>query len=348
MENQNPTPPTPVQNLQTQTPPPPPTFQNEPKKGFPIPKIVLVGTILVILLIILIGGGLFLLGENKNAKQTPQTPTEITQTPIPSTTSASNSIPDWKTFTNLAVGYSIQFPVELIFDCGEEGPEGCFIDNGVDIASPNEKEITKNYVSISLFDYLNSDDTSEDDKKFYDKLLNAGIGEKVITPESKGVIERIPNIKIGNLSAKAYQETDKVAYNAKLLKMIFITAGERMFRIRGFLGNADISEELFDKMISTFKLIDSDNIKAELLSNITNELGKEYIDVRLNFLVDNYLEGTSLFKAGTEDEDIVNFYAKKENGAWKIIYEGNFTSYTKCKETMSKIKDAPRELSCSF
>lgn len=177
-------------------------------------------------------------------------------------------ISGWKTFTNEDFFYSLKHPEKYTVECYEENSMRCFIflpENSslYDDENEDSDEYEENQNLIVFYDaeydLVINDEDQQEDQKLKSDLLKAAIEDKIpveyFPPSS--YMERVDNLKIGNLEARVFKSHGDVGYESELTKTLYIAQDNKKFWVTGALNNDGISEKIFDQIFSTFKFTDN-------------------------------------------------------------------------------------------
>lgn len=323
---------------------------NKPRLTKKIKIIITVVIITIISLTVgLVGAYMF-----NNSSQTQVTTEEI----VSSTPSPANitSDADWKTFINVDQKYSINYPKNYFIDCLESGK--CDIGFDHDPTS-DDSSGTGNLISIiplvlyyqynSLGEYEDEEDEEyEELKELLDKLTKANAGEKIILDQEYS-IERLSDIKLGASTAKVFKSSSD-PYDGYFVKYYQLTNDDETFLVSGIYGN--VPDDKVDSIIMSFKLLENDNSRI-LITDLNNDLGKNFSDIKIRYIYGDYAEGKAIYKNPTKEFPIkedYRFYAAKNNGVWRIVWKEHYgsDSYDSCIKTLSNLEGLPVEFDCFF
>lgn len=226
-------------------------LENENSKGSFILKSFLLG-ILFVILVVLIGGGSFLLGRNTkgssdNNQQVVETQVSApTSSPAPTHNPRSNLNP----YINDYYGYSINFPADWFNLKDSEGLEQYF--SNKKIGSPMEMGSEGIWANIR----------TDTDSDFYDDLFNAKSGQIISTGNSKSIITKLSNLDVNGLKTVKYISETPPDFQGETAYFVnyAIKKDEEIFIISFLTVDEQSSQKymkLYDQITSTFKFTDS-------------------------------------------------------------------------------------------
>jgi len=267
--------------------------KTENSKSSFILKSFLLG-ILFVILIVLIGGGSFLMGH-KTKSENKQVVTTKVSAPSPTLSSKTYVSPD---------GYEFKYPSNLI-EFTPPARTGVSRLNAVFMGVPDSDQ------SILFESYPNSEKltTIEWWNKNASVLLLSQASDSSTTPIKSSEVK---------LSEKNIGDNLFLVVNPKNGPgpQYLITNGKTIVNIRpGFLNDAY-------KILFSFKFTNSELTidNPEIQADAEKELGSNYKNVKINKVFRN---NYALGNAGSIEYGGIEFLVHLENGKWKVIWRGN-------------------------
>jgi hypothetical protein len=256
-------------------------------------------------------------------------PTPVSS-PEPSAETASPSPIDetasWKTYTG--IGYTIKYPADWIVNPTQSSAY-------VSIGSP--------YLAKDRQDFYLNIATEQSDKTTNDWLKDKTIGGFCC-----GDFTLSPGMSIDGVSFQEVKNPNSEYHNViAKVKGKFYYLNVSSGALDGGIYYYDKSDKVLmnnvtvaDQIISTFKFTSSSDETAKAVSDVSEELGSGYTNVKIQGIYNDYSLGSAGFS--TSGGGIL-FYAHKENGTWVVFWRGNevpgcskFTNYP----------DLPQKLAC--
>jgi hypothetical protein len=264
LENQ----PQPTQNL-NQMQPQADLPQTPPEKPKSSKKLLIVAVLFIVVILLAVGGvAAYVYMGNSNNMQVNESNQEIVtenmNTEENETTSktSSISIENWITFANNKFNYTIDHPKNYVSGCDDEEMSECFIfysdDPSVKFEDLPQDGEYAGYISISDYGYAKENlyDQDNENIKVNEALEKLKIGEEYTDDSLEDeALVRLEDMNINGIDAKVFASTDVLSGTKEKFKEVHVVKGDKYFIIFGFLNNARISEEEFDKIVSTFKFL---------------------------------------------------------------------------------------------
>lgn len=244
----NPTPPvsTTPQPVPAASPPPTKTPTSPKSKK----KLWIVLIIIVLFLIIVGGASAFFIIQESSQTPTP-TPTPVLQTPTPT----SDPTADWQTYTNTEFGFSFKYPQNMKTSCTFDSDD-CSFDSFVGPGRGPENFIWLTIIPVDSSErkhYYNSGEST------IDSFLNAKPNEKVVdnpVPEAADFFTytRLDDISLDNVPVKVFENNNPwESKEGTISRRIIFTKNNYIYTIGAYIESEDISLELFNQILSTFK-----------------------------------------------------------------------------------------------
>ncbi len=177
---------------------------------------------------------------------TPSIPSDNTKT------NNSNENANWKTYTNSDLGFSFKYPASFIVQ--EQTTNSYTLELAKNVNAPGFSSL--DYITAAIMDAK----TPSEEAKLLIDSLKVGETKNIRPAEStegfrqSNVFKRLVDKEIDGLSAQVFLRDGLLGGpEGSYEKRVYVTKNDYIYYIRGYMIGGEVTDALFDQILSTFK-----------------------------------------------------------------------------------------------